>query len=619
MKQLKLLTILLAISLIITFGFTNVQKAQAQPSNDNFEFATVISELPFIDSLNITEASTGSSDPSPCGSPPNNSVWYRFTPAINMDIRIVTSVSNFYPTVGVYTGDYGSLEEVACSPSYYNLDVYLTAGITYFIEVVSPGESYPGSETFLLQINMEQIFRPANDRFANARTIENVPYQNSESIYEATTEPGEPANCGWWYGVSHTIWYMYTPTEAGVISGNLETNYSLPYLAVYQGSSFDNLSLVTCDYTFNFMATPGVHYYFQIGTQDSYYLGDATLNVTFVPPPPAPPNDHVADATAVSSLPFSETVNNAGATTEPGEPNPGCLGGEMNRTFWYSYIPAESGSVAAEKDGAYYSFMAVYTADSLSTQTALHCKSYGFNRITFFAEAGIAYYFQLGNFGNELFSTLTFSLSVPPPPTADFWYSPGDPNLLDIVQFCDYSYDPVGEPFTQTWWEFGDGTLVETADQCVFHQFTADGDFSVWHKVQTADGRTAEITKVASVRTHDVAITRFKVPQSARVGQTRSITVGIRNNQYPETVTVELFKSTPYGFTWVGSINMSVPVRSENRITEFNFSYTFTNEDAEFGSMTFKAVARLDSGRDAYPADNEAISLPTRVSGYRPK
>jgi len=57
-----------------------------------------------------------------------------------------------------------------------------------------------------------------------------------------------------------------------------------------------------------------------------------------------------------------------------------------------------------------------------------------------------------------------------------------------------------------------------------------------------------------------------------------------------------------------------VPVRSANRTTDFNFSYTFTSADAQVGKVTFKAVANIFGARDALPADNEAIATPIKVS-----
>ncbi|HEV2672689.1 MAG TPA: PKD domain-containing protein, partial [Gemmatimonadales bacterium] len=161
---------------------------------------------------------------------------------------------------------------------------------------------------------------------------------------------------------------------------------------------------------------------------------------------------------------------------------------------------------------------------------------------------------------------------------------------------------------------FGDGGSSNV--QSPTHRYAADGDYQVRLTVTTFDGRSASISRVLQVRTHDVAITRFTVPNAASSGQTRNISVGVTSNRYPETVTVLLFKSVPGfgGYQQIGALEQFVALRSANRTTNFDFSYTFTSDDAVLGKVTFRAVAVIQSGRDALPADNEAIGSPTKAS-----
>jgi hypothetical protein len=139
-------------------------------------------------------------------------------------------------------------------------------------------------------------------------------------------------------------------------------------------------------------------------------------------------------------------------------------------------------------------------------------------------------------------------------------------------------------------------------------------DYEVTLTVTTPDGRTASNSQSIQVRTHDVAISKFLVPQPANAGQTRQITVGVMNRPYDENVRVDLYKSVPGGYVWVGALNQFVAKRA-NRATDFKFSYTFTSDDASLGKVTFKAVAQIMGPRDALPADNEAVALPTKVNG----
>jgi hypothetical protein len=111
-----------------------------------------------------------------------------------------------------------------------------------------------------------------------------------------------------------------------------------------------------------------------------------------------------------------------------------------------------------------------------------------------------------------------------------------------------------------------------------------------------------------------VAITRLSAPTTAKSGQTRPIEVNVNNRRYPETVEVQLFKSVPGGLELVGVLTQSVLKRATTQTTDFSFSYTFTTADTSLGKVTFQAVATIIGARDALPADNTAIAVPTRIN-----
>jgi hypothetical protein len=109
-------------------------------------------------------------------------------------------------------------------------------------------------------------------------------------------------------------------------------------------------------------------------------------------------------------------------------------------------------------------------------------------------------------------------------------------------------------------------------------------------------------------------ITRLVTPTSARVGQTRSISIYIKNLYYPETVQVDLYRSTLNGYEWIDSLTAEVPVRPANRAQEFAFTYTFTSQDGVIGKVNFKAVATIINSREIFMADNEKVSFVIRVT-----
>jgi len=194
-----------------------------------------------------------------------------------------------------------------------------------------------------------------------------------------------------------------------------------------------------------------------------------------------------------------------------------------------------------------------------------------------------------------------------------FYYTPGDPSTFDTVQFYDQSYDPAGVGIASEAWSFGDGATATGC--CPRHRYAADGTYTLRLTVTMTDGRTASTSRDLLVRTHDVAVSRMAVPETARVGQRAAITIGLANGRYPETVRVQLLKSLPEGgWRQVGVLTRDVPVRLGGRTTDFEFDYTFAPEDAELREVSFRAVATILGAREAMRGDNSFVSLATKVT-----
>jgi hypothetical protein len=444
---------------------------------------------------------------------------------------------------------------------------------------------------------------PSNDDFANATTIDPsaLPFSDSIDTTEATTEANEPQ---WCYYLGQSVWYAITPSsDATLRIGESISNYYAD-VNIYRedGSGLGGLSFLGCA-AFGNSTSVDVHagttYYFQGGP---IYGGSGTLQIDVQAVQP-PANDDFANATIVNSVPFADTVDTAAATVEPGEPNTTCFA--ASKTVWYAFTPSTAGSYSAGSNAS----LAAYTGNGLGSLTQIGCRNYG--PLTFHAEAGVTYYFQESGNGG----TPEFSIELAPPPQPSFYYNPGDPSSFDTVQFYDYSYDPAGNGFSSEVWNFGDGATTSNPGCCPTHRYAKDGDYRVELDVTTTDGRTASAQQVIHVRTHDVTIAKLLVPQSARAGQTKTITIGLTNSRYPETVQVQLLKSVAGGgFQQVGQLTQSVPVRGGNRTTDFSINYTFSSDDASLGKVTFEAIATIQNARDALPSDNAVTALPTKVT-----
>jgi hypothetical protein len=588
------------------------------PPNDNFSSATAIANLPFSDSVDMTYAATEYNEPQPCNWA-QKTIWYSYTSPANQAVKI--TLSGPYDTSLVIYQAYGpditNLSQINCNAWVFPLSTTFNASesTTYYFQVGSI-YGYAGS----IQVTAEPVLPPANDNFADAIVISGTSYSSeSVDVTAATTEVGEPLN-NCYYSVQDTMWYKFVAPSNGSVYASLSgTWWGETPLNVYRadGEGFGGLSSsLGCSVQngFNVSVEAGKTYYFQAGTY-GWVSGFLYFNMSFTP---APANDTFANVKVISILPYTgDGTDMTAASREGNEPTPSCSSGYSSKTVWYAYTPSENESLSQQtylQYGWFSAEVAVYTGNSITELQEVACRNRSVSDsslMTFHVNAGTTYYFQMATNEN---GWLPFNLQVAEPPYPNFAFYPYDPNVFDNVYFENYSWDPANAGIQSILWDFGDGTTA-TEPWSLSHRFANDGDYTVNLTVTTPDGRTASTSRTVSVKTYDVAIAKFSVPQSAKVGQTRQIAVGISNKRYPEEVEVQLYKSYPgYGWQWVGSLRQSVPVRSGNRTTEFSFNYTFTTEDGALGKVTFRAVAMLVSARDALPADNEAIgSPPTKV------
>ncbi|MGD8473546.1 MAG: PKD domain-containing protein [Anaerolineae bacterium] len=350
------------------------------------------------------------------------------------------------------------------------------------------------------------------------------------------------------------------------------------------------------------------------------FLGSANVEVSadlFDSPVPEPPvNDDFANAIGVSDIPFSHGTTLEYATLEPLEPVPECAY-EPTGSIWYAFTASESATMLASTGSFWFdTYLGIYTGASLDdlTEVISGCGWDMANRLIFQASAGTTYYIQVGGTWGQA-DLVDFHLETLPPPSVYFWYNPWSPSIYSTVQFNVDCWDPAGIGCDTYEWDLGDGAVATGC--CPTHNYAADGEYLVELVATTYDGRTGSISQTIHVQTHDIAITELRTPTRAKVGETYQIVVGLSNRGlYDEYVYLELYKSVPgeYGqWEWIGSAYDSVPVHKANRTVDFEFAYTFTEEDAAAKKVSFRALAIMYGVYDAKPADNEAISLPTLI------
>ncbi len=271
-----LLPLLLSLGLV---GLTSSQ-AQAQPPNDDFDNAIVISGLPFTDAQDTTSATTAPDDPDCVGNA--HTVWYSFTPGTNQTVTANTFGSDYDTTLSAYTGNRGSLTQVACNDDFGSLqskiNFQVTGGVTYFLMVGSFDDSPGGS----MSLSVNELAAAPNDDFDNATVITDLPFTDNVDTTAATTAPDDP-DC---FGMGHTVWYSLTPSDDIIVEANTGGSDYDTTVSAYTGTR-GSLNQVGCVHGFRlrFNVAAGTTYFIMVGSFDDTPGGELVLTVRQIPPP----------------------------------------------------------------------------------------------------------------------------------------------------------------------------------------------------------------------------------------------------------------------------------------------------------------------------------------------
>jgi hypothetical protein len=473
----------------------------------------------------------------------------------------------------------------------------------------------------VLTPGLAQAAPPANDDFDSSAQITTLPFAAKVDLAAATEAPDDPHDCTGAGTIGHTVWYHHTATEDGLLRFGTTNDRSSPHISAFTGVR-GNLRMVEngCNWgapgpsPVTIKVTAGQTYHFMLSKYWAGSAEDVTLQKVQLLP-----NDDFANAQPVTSLPFSTPFPDfALATHEEGEPSASECHGTYKRSVWYSYTPTRSQSVVARVGGGGVNgpSLAVYEGASLPELRMLGCtegKS-GDSAKTVGLVAGKTYYVQVE--GRDYYALPdTVSLEEAPQLTTDVvTYATGERSIFEDIPFSVYHYGNLNEQVT-TVWDFGDGTTSPPSTETTSkHRYAKDGNYTVTVRATSADGRTASDSVAVVVKTHDLGITKFSVPSSAKAGQQKEITVKVGNTRYLEkNAKVLLYRAKGADWALVGSLERDVPAHPTDTVT-FRFTYTFTNDDAALGKAMFRADVWVPSpARDAQPLDNTVIAVATTV------
>jgi hypothetical protein len=267
MRIRRVFAIFAAAALALTMGgFVATAGAATPPSNDRINGATLVSSLPFTDTVDTTAATTDATDAQAnksCGAPhTNNSVWYKFTAGKDItSLSVDTTGSDFSSGVLIATGKPGSLTTRSCGP--VSTLATVSPGTTYYI--LAFDDSGKGGTLHIAMHGPGP--RPKNDAATNPTVVSALPFSDTLDTTGATTGPNDrQANksCGA-PATGNSVWYKFTAgsSDANFFVDASSSDYPTGIL-VATGTP-GSLTTVSCGpEAVTTAAQPGIAYYIMV-------------------------------------------------------------------------------------------------------------------------------------------------------------------------------------------------------------------------------------------------------------------------------------------------------------------------------------------------------------------
>jgi hypothetical protein len=286
--------------LVIAVAGTPQAVGATAPANDLLINATAITSLPFSDTIDVSGATTDADDSaalSPCFPGNtftiNNSVWYSYTTATDINLGIDLSATNFGAGVVIAENQGGSFGSRQCSVNTGvtngQIHTQIGAGVTVSILIFNAG---PLSAVSNLAVSFYPVTVPANDTIGGATVIPSLPFGDEEDTFLATSDADDVqvnATCGQ-PSTDASVWYVFTagPNDTSVL---FDTSGSGPFsdfgIIIATGSPGALTTLVCGIGAAAAPTSPGTTYYVLVSKAFGGHGERLQLNVSPTPPPPA--------------------------------------------------------------------------------------------------------------------------------------------------------------------------------------------------------------------------------------------------------------------------------------------------------------------------------------------
>ncbi len=242
------------------------------PANDSGSNAIQITGASAsVTGSNIGATKTGM-EPDHADNAGGKSVWWYWTAPANGVVTINTTGSSFDTLLAIYTAstqlDLVTANDDGPSGTTSQVVFYAVSGTTYYI-AVDGYQSFFGttaSGSITLNLTLDTGVKPVNDNYANKILLSGNVVKTTGSNVAGTKEVNEPNHAG--NSGGRSVWWTWMAPVTGLVEVSTKGSNFDTLLAVYGGSTLNNLTIASNDQSseggntskLSFFASAGMYY-----------------------------------------------------------------------------------------------------------------------------------------------------------------------------------------------------------------------------------------------------------------------------------------------------------------------------------------------------------------------
>ncbi|MEL0098502.1 MAG: hypothetical protein VW907_02995, partial [Opitutae bacterium] len=388
------------------------------PENDNFANRFILSGDQAVDSSTLVGATSELGEPLHfLLPPPQKTVWWEWMAPADGNLEVGAAGQGISCTLKAYAGsEVDDLVEVGSAQALTTggeavITMNVKSGVRYLLAVSGySGEAGPVELTLNLNVAEGSTVSSVNDDFADAKLLigeKNVRANGSNK--NASNEPEEPLH-GEHSSPGNSVWWKWTSERYGKVEVSTAGSSFDTVLAVYQGTSLTNLTLVAANdddaesrtSRLSFEAYPQQTYYIAVDGYE-FQTGSVSLNLNQeAKARPAPDNDDISNAEEIPAIGQSAYGSNRSATGKSDESiNP--LSAYPLASVWWKWTAQNNEMVAFDTRGSDFdTTLAVYQSVGEEALSLIGANDDFFgssSMVAFLAQSGSTYYLAVDGAG----------------------------------------------------------------------------------------------------------------------------------------------------------------------------------------------------------------------------